>query len=123
MMKKIFLLGLVCLVLLSACSTNKDTGYTDVAPFQIENAGSDINLPEESASDIRQMSPSEIHEHGQSTAVEEISEIESQTEMTQILEIYEGEYAGNTINDPDYDGLEIQKMKMIRIKYRLKFRF
>ncbi len=84
MKKKIFLLGLICLVLLSACSTSKDAGYTDVAPVQIENTGSDINLPEE-------------------------SEIESQTEMTQILEIYEGEYTGNTLNDPNYDGLEIQK--------------
>lgn len=28
---------------------------------------------------------------------------------TQIREIYEGEYTGNTISDPDYDGLEIQK--------------
>lgn len=42
-------------------------------------------------------------------SAEEILEMESQTETTQILEIYEGEYAGNTINDPDYDGLEIQK--------------
>ena len=84
MKKKIFLLGLICLVLLSACSTTKDAGYTDVAPVQIENTGSDINLPEE-------------------------SEIESQTEMTQILEIYEGEYTGNTLNNPNYDGLEIQK--------------
>ena len=48
MKKKIFLLGLICLVLLSACSTSKDAGYTDVAPVQIENTGSDINLPEES---------------------------------------------------------------------------
>ena len=54
MMKKIFLLGLICLVLLSACSTNKETGYTDVAPVQIENTGNDINLPEESTSDIWQ---------------------------------------------------------------------
>lgn len=68
-MKKIFLLGLICLVLLSACSANKE----------------------------------------QSTAAEEISEIEFQTEMAQIPEIYEGEYTGNTINDPNYDGLEIQK--------------
>ena len=58
MMKKIFLLGLICLVLLSACSTNKETGYTDVAPVQIENTGNDINLPEESTSDIWQTSPS-----------------------------------------------------------------
>ena len=75
MMKKIFLPSLICLVLLSACSTNKDTGYTDVAPVQIENTGNDINLTEESTSDIRQTSPSEMHESEQSTAAEEISEI------------------------------------------------
>lgn len=109
MMKKIFLLGLICLVLLSACSTNKDTGYTDAASVQIENTGNDIDLPEESTSDIRQTSSSEMHEPEQSTATEEISEIESQTETTQTLGIYEGEYTGNTISDPDYDGLEIQK--------------
>jgi len=109
MMKKVFLLGLICIVLLSACSTNKDMGYTDVAPVQIENTGNDINLPEESTSDIRQTSPSEMHESEQSTVTEEISGIEFQTEVTQILEIYEGEYAGNTINDPNYDSLEIQK--------------
>ncbi|MDO4302839.1 MAG: hypothetical protein Q4D94_02890 [Bacillota bacterium] len=68
MMKKIFLPGLICLVLLSGCSTNKDTEYTDVAPVQIENTGNDINLPEESTSDIRQTSPSEMHESQQSTA-------------------------------------------------------
>ena len=109
MMKKIILMSLICLVLLSACSTNKDTGYTDAAPVQIENTGSDIDLPEESTSDIQQISPSEMHESGQSTAAEEIPETESQTEMTQIPEIYEGEYTGNTLNDPNYDGLEIQK--------------
>ncbi len=104
MMKKIFLLGLICLVLLSACSTNKDTGYTDVASIQIENTGNDINVPEESTSDIRQTSPSEMHESEQSTAAEEISEIESQTEMAQILKIYEGEYCDDN-GDPS---LEIQ---------------
>lgn len=109
MMKKIFLLGLICLVLLSACSANKDTEYTDVAPAQLENTGNDINLAEESTFDIQQTSSSEMHESEQSTAAEEISEIESQAEMTQILEIYEGEYTGNTINDLNYDSLEIQK--------------
>lgn len=53
MMKKIFLLGLICLVLLSACSANKDTEYTDVAPAQLENTGNDINLAEESTFDIQ----------------------------------------------------------------------
>ena len=118
MMKKIFLL-----VLISACSTNKNTGYTDVAPVQIENTGNDINLPEESTSDIRQTSPSEMHESEQSTATEEISKIESQTEMTQILEIYEGEYTGNTINDPNYDGLEIQKNEDDTYEIQVKIPF
>ena len=106
MMKKIFLLGLICLVLLSACSANTDTGYTDAAPVPIENTGNDINLPEEGAS-----------------AAEEISEIESQTEMAQIPEIYEGEYAGNTINDPDYDGLEIQKNEDDTYRIQVKIPF
>ena len=35
MMKKIFLLGLICLVLLSACSTNKVTVYTDLIQISI----------------------------------------------------------------------------------------
>ncbi|MBD5495736.1 MAG: hypothetical protein HDR12_15570 [Lachnospiraceae bacterium] len=111
MTKKIFLPGLICLVLLTACSANNDAGYTDVAPVQIEYISNDINLFEESTSDIQQSSPSEMHESEQFTAAEEISEIESHTEITQILEIYEGEYTGNTLNDPDYDGLEIQKNK------------
>lgn len=124
MMKKIFLMSLICLVLLSACSTNKDTGYTDVvAPVQIENTGNDINLPKESTSDIRQTSPSEMHEAEQSTAAEEISEIESQTEITQILEIYEGEYTGNTINDPNYDSLEIQKNEDDTYRIQVKIPF
>ena len=109
MTKKIFLPGLICFVLLTACSANNDAGYTDVAPVQIEYISNDINLFEESTSDIQQSSPSEMHESEQFTAAEEISEIESHTEITQILEIYEGEYTGNTLNDPDYDGLEIQK--------------
>lgn len=83
MMKKIFLLGLTCLVLLSACSANKE----------------------------------------QSTAAEEISEIESQTEMAQIPEIYEGEYTGNTINDPNYDGLEIQKNEDDTYEIQVKIPF
>ena len=57
-----------------------------------------------STSDIRQTSPSEMHESEQSTAAEEISEIESQTEMAQILKIYEGEYCDDN-GDPS---LEIQ---------------
>ncbi len=109
MMKKIFLLSLVCFVLLSACSTNKDSGYADVTPGQIENTGNNHNLSEESTSDIRQTSPTEMHEPEQSTAIVEMPETESQAETTQIREIYEGEYTGNTISDPDYDGLEIQK--------------
>ena len=109
MMKKIFLLSLLCFVLLSACSTNKDSGYENVTPVQIENTGNNHNLSEESTSDIRQTSPTEMHEPEQSTAIVEMPETESQAETTQIREIYEGEYTGNTISDPDYDGLEIQK--------------
>ena len=109
MVQRIILLGLIGLVLLSACSANKDTGYTDTAPDQLETIGSNIDQPEESASDIPQISPSEMHEPEQSTEAKEIVETESQKETTQALEIYEGEYTGDTINDPDYDGLEIQK--------------
>ena len=70
MMKKNLLPGLICFVLLTACSTNNDAGYTDVAPVPIENIGNDINLSEESTSDIRQPSPSEMHESEQFTAAE-----------------------------------------------------
>jgi hypothetical protein len=99
-MKKIFLLGLISLVLLSGCSTNKDTGYTDVVPIQIENTGNDINMSEESTSDIQQTSPSEMNEFEQSTVTEEISEIEAQTEMTQILEIFQ-----NDVKDDELENL------------------
>ena len=118
MVQRIILLGLIGLVLLSACSANKDTGYTGTAPGQIETIGSNIDQPEESASDIPQISPSEIHEPEQSTAAKEMVETESQKETTQALEIYEGEYTGDTINDPDYDGLEIQKNEEGNINYQ-----
>ncbi|MCM1048877.1 MAG: hypothetical protein NC433_10685 [Clostridiales bacterium] len=123
MMKKIFLPGLICLVLLSGCSTNKDTGYTDVIPTKIEDTGSDINLPKESASDIRQTSPTEMHEPEQSAAAEEIAETESQTKTAQIPKIYEGEYTGNTISDPNYDCLEIQRNEDDTYRIQVKIPF
>ena len=85
------LIGILIVMSLTACSNESEESEKDTT------------------SDIRQTSPFEMHESEQSAAAEEIPETESQTEMTQILEIYEGEYTGNTINDPDYDGLEIQK--------------
>ena len=86
---KIVLLSLICFIFLSACSANPDTG-TEVAPVPMENTGSDSKPSED-------------------TATEEIPESGSRSETVQALENYEGEYTGNTISDPAYDGLEIQK--------------
>lgn len=97
MMKKIFLSGFICLVLLFGCSTNNDTGYTDVIPTKIEDTDSDINLPKESAVDMQQASPTEI--------------------------IYEGEYTGNTISNPNYDCLEIQRNEDDTYRIQVKIPF
>ena len=89
MMKKFFLLSSICLVLLSACSTNKNQDTTDTTPTQTEDTSDNINLPEGSTANIPQTSPP--------------------LEIKRTPEIYEGEYTGNIISAPDYDGLEIQK--------------